>query len=74
MLELNEWDHKIKTHLDYISAGAEMIERHIDLLIGRPDFDTIAEHNVDLALLTLSTALRKVEKAKQELRNKPVVR
>ncbi len=73
-LELTEWDEKIKVHLDFISAGAEVISRHVNLILGQPDFNTIAMHDLDILIIDLTTILRQLEKTKQEFSNKPVVR
>ncbi len=73
-LELSDWDQKIKVHLDYISAGTEVIERHVNLILGQPDFNCIAMHDLDLLIIELTTILRRLEKTKQEFMNKDVVK
>lgn len=72
-LELIEWDQKVRYHLSMITAGADVIERHIRDLVGKPDFYTMAENDLDKQILALTDILKRLEKAKQEYHNKPVV-
>jgi hypothetical protein len=71
-LPLAEYDEKIGRHLKYIREGADMIVRHVDQMVFRPDFESLAEAEIEKAETWLVTALERVRRAKAEFRKKPV--
>ena len=72
-MSLEEWDAKIKHHLDFIEAGMDIIERHVSQLWGQPDFLTLARADLDRIGAILVSALARVEQAKMKYDSLPVV-
>jgi hypothetical protein len=71
-LDLAEWDQRIARHLHMIEAGAELCARHVDQMIFRPSFETIAETELVTLENILTTALRRVKQARESYDAKPV--
>jgi hypothetical protein len=57
---LEEFDQQIRPHLHGIEAGAEMCRRHVDQLVYRPTFNTLAFDELQTLEKTLRAALDKV--------------
>jgi hypothetical protein len=69
---LETWDARVKPHLDFIEAGANMAVRHAQALPFKPDFVTFAQDNLSEAERVLETALQKVREALKEYSSKKV--
>jgi hypothetical protein len=72
-LPLEEWDELIGRHLQLIEAGAEICENHAKQLFGVPEWETRAADQLDKAERLISSALLRLNKAKQEMKGKPHV-
>lgn len=59
-LSLERWDYLVGQHLQGISAGAEMCERHAHQMAFRPDFETLALDDLERAEKTIAAALEKI--------------
>lgn len=63
-----DWiDHRTGPHgdLDKIAAGSMMVDHHAKKLLCRPDWETAALIEMDLAILALRAALERVERARE---------
>jgi hypothetical protein len=65
-LTLEQWDAKIRPHLRGIEDGADMITRHVNHLMGKPDFETLAHHDLQCCEAVLANALERVIRALAE--------
>jgi hypothetical protein len=72
-MSLEEYDQKIGTHLDFISAATEVIERHINMMEGQPDFNTIAKSDLNQIVNTLYRVFTKLSAAQAKFEELPVV-
>lgn len=70
-MDLADWDVKIKPHLQFISAGAEMTARHARALPCKPDFKTIAQEDLAEARRVLEAALGNIIAAQAIYANRP---
>lgn len=70
-LTLFDWDVKVRPHLNFIEAGAEMAARHAKALPCRADFETRSEDELAAARTTLERALANVIAAQAVYANKP---
>ena len=70
-MNLSDWDMRVKPHLNFISAGAEMAARHARHLPCRTDFHTYAEDDLAAARVALEAALQNVIAAQAIYENKP---
>jgi hypothetical protein len=64
-MTLADFDINVKPHLHFIEAGAAMAARHASLLPCKPDFATIAEHELAEARGVLARALADIAQAQQ---------
>lgn len=71
-MSLQEYDAKIKPHLDYIEVGAEMAARHARALKIRPNFDTKAEAQLQETRRVLEAALAEINAAQSTYNSKPM--
>jgi hypothetical protein len=63
---------EIGRHLDLVGAGAEMAERHATMLAARPDFETLAEIDLNRCAAALRLALARIERAQAIYRDKEI--
>lgn len=70
-MDLMDWDTKVKPHLNYIEAGAEMAARHARMLLCRPDFTTHAQDALAETRKVLESALGTVIAAEAVYEAKP---
>jgi hypothetical protein len=70
-MRLEDWDVKVKPHLEFISAGAAMTARHARALPCKPDFPTIAQDDLTEALAALEAAMQNVRAALDAYASKP---
>jgi hypothetical protein len=71
-MDLQDWDVKVKPHLHFIEAGAEMAARHARLLLIRPDFTTHAQDELVQARQVLESALTTIKTAQEAYEAKPL--
>lgn len=71
-MTLAEYDERIGLHLHAIEAGADMVRSHVEQLVYRPAFDTLAFEHIEKLEGLLGSALEKVRGAKRAFREKPV--
>lgn len=64
-MSLEDWDSKVRPHLNYIRAGAEMAARHARALPLRPDFQSMAEVDLAETKAVLTAALAEIEAAER---------
>jgi hypothetical protein len=64
-MNLEDWDSKVRPHLNYIRAGAEMAARHARALPLRPDFQSMAEIGLAETKAVLVAALAEIEAAER---------
>jgi hypothetical protein len=72
-----DWiDHRTGPHhdLDKIAAGSMMVDYHAKKMLCRPDWETAALIEMDLAVLTLRAALARIERARETYLAKAVDR
>jgi hypothetical protein len=69
-MTLSDWDVKVRPHLHFIEAGAEMAARHAKSLSCRADFRTRAEDELTECRATLERALANVIAAQSIYANK----
>jgi uncharacterized membrane protein YfbV (UPF0208 family) len=72
-MTLEDWDQKVSPHLQFIEAGAAMAARHARQLVAKPDFDSLAEDELDKAFRVLAAALDQIITARKAYKNAPVV-
>ena len=72
-MTLEEWDVAIKPHLHGIQNGADMIKRHVDQMMARPEFETMAIDDLFRTQLALQNALDRLERARVIYGEKPTV-
>ena len=72
-LTMEEWDAQMGHHLEFIKAGAEMVWRHTKALNMRPEFQTMAESQIDDAMTLLVKALATLEMSKDKFKELPGV-
>lgn len=70
-MTLADWDQKVKPHLDFIMAGAEMAARHARALPCKADFKTLAEDELAQTRFVLEAALLDVIAAQTTYHSKP---
>lgn len=70
-MPLSDWDQKIKPHLNFIEAGAEMAARHARALVCRPSFTTHAQDELAEARKILESALGSIIAAEAVYDAKP---
>lgn len=71
-MSLEDWDSKVRPHLNYIRAGAEMAARHARALPLRPDFQSLAEIDLAETKAVLAAALAEIEAAERAYATTPV--
>jgi hypothetical protein len=71
-MSLAEYDEKVKPHLKYIEAGAEMAARHARSLKIRPDFATKAAAQLQETREVLEHALAEIDAAQATYNSKPM--
>lgn len=71
-MDLMDWDLKVKPHLNYIEAGAEMTARHARALLCKPGFTTHAQDGLEEARKVLEGALQAIVTAQATYEAKPV--
>lgn len=71
MMTLEEYDVKVKPHLEFIRAGAEMASRHARSLPIKPNFETKAEFDLVETRRVLTAALADIEAAQTAYASKP---
>jgi hypothetical protein len=72
-LTLEQWDAKIRPHLRGIENGAEMITRHVNQMMGKPDFETLAHHDLQACETVLAIALERVIRALADFERKKTI-
>ena len=72
-LTLEQWDEKIRPHLRGIENGADMITRHVNQMMGKPDFETLAHHDLQACETVLAFALERVIRALAEYDRKQAI-
>jgi hypothetical protein len=70
--EWRDWRTGPQGDLDKIAAASMMVETHAKRLLVRPDWETIAEVELDLAAMTLRAALARIERAQAIYREKGI--
>ena len=68
---LLQWQWDVRRHLDLIAVAADMCARHADELALKPDFETVAECNLNHCERVLANALTDVRRALEIYRSKP---
>jgi len=71
-MNLADWDVKVKPHLNYISAGAEMAARHAKALPCKLAFTTHAQDELEEARKVLEAALANIKAAEMAYEAKPL--
>jgi hypothetical protein len=59
-MDLADWDQKVRPHLQFIEAGAEMAARHARALPCRPEWQTKAQHELETTRKVLESALASI--------------
>jgi hypothetical protein len=72
-LSLAQWDVKVGRHLHGIEAGSEMVERHCRQMEFKPDFETLAFEQIEVAEAALTRSLERLQKAKADYQGKPSI-
>lgn len=72
-LTLEQWDRSVGHHLHLIEAGAEMTARHARQLLARPDWETLAQDEMQKTEKVLEGALGVVRAALADYGSKPLV-
>ena len=72
-MDLEEYDKKVGTHLDFIRHGTEMVVRHISHLEERPDFITLAEDELAQGISLIEESLDRLREAHKNYLSKPVI-
>jgi len=70
-MTLQDWDTKVRPHLNFIRSGAEMAARHARQLPLRPAFESRAQDELAEARTVLETALQKIIAAQAAYESKP---
>ena len=63
MMTVDEFGYSVSYHLKEIRAGADIIARHVDQMVFRPVFETLARDELGTLQQTLEHALSVVRKA-----------
>lgn len=71
-MSLHDWDLKVKPHLNYIEAGAEMTARHARALTCKLSFTTHAQDELAEARKVLENALAMIDAAQIAYEAKPL--
>lgn len=71
-MTLEDWDTKVRPHLNFIRSGAEMAARHARQLPLRPAFETKAQSDLAEARAILETALQQIIAAQTTYESKPM--
>lgn len=71
-MTLSDYDAKVKPHLNYIEAGADMAARHARALVCKPDFTTRAQDELAETRMVLENALASVKAAEELYASKPL--
>lgn len=74
MTTLEEWNAKVKPHLDFIAAGAEMAARHARLLPVRGWWRSSSQDELETARKVLEAALAEIAAAEVHFEQTPVER
>jgi hypothetical protein len=69
-MPLEQWDRDVGLHLRYIVAGTEMIASHVNQIPFRPEFETMAEDQMEFIERLLENKLECVRRARAEFRSK----
>jgi hypothetical protein len=69
---LQDWDTKVRPHLNFIRSGAEMAARHARQLPLRPAFESKAQDELAEARAVLEVALQRIINAQAIYHSKPV--
>jgi len=70
-MTLQDWDTKVRPHLNFIRSGAEMAARHARQLPLRPAFESKAQDELAEARTVLETALQEIIAAQAAYESKP---
>ena len=70
-MTLQDWDTKVRPHLNFIRSGAEMAARHAKQLPLRPAFESKAQDELAEARTVLEAALQKIIAAQAVYESKP---
>jgi hypothetical protein len=76
-MSLDQWhDYRTGPHrdLDLIASGSMMVEAAAKRLLARPDWETMAEVELDLAEMALRAALERLMRAQAHYRGKEIDR
>jgi hypothetical protein len=73
-MTLAEHDEKVRPHLNFIEAGAQMAARHARAIPVRMPFETRAQDELKETRAVLENALRAVIAAQEAYEAKPVER
>lgn len=71
-MTLEEYDAKVKPHLNFIRTGAEMAARHARALPVKPGFETLAEIDLAETRAVLTAALAEITTAQAIYAGKPL--
>lgn len=71
-MTLQDWDTKVRPHLNFIRSGAEMAARHARQLPLRPAFEAKAEDELAEARKVLEAALQQIVAAQASYEAKPI--
>jgi hypothetical protein len=71
-MTLQDWDTKVRPHLNFIRSGAEMAARHARQLPLRPAFESKAEDELAEARAVLEAALKQIVTAQATYASKPL--
>jgi len=71
-MTLQDWDTKVRPHLNFIRSGAEMAARHARQLPLRPAFESKAQDELAEARAVLEAALHQIKVAQVTYESKPL--
>ena len=71
-MTLEEYDVKVRPHLNFIRSGAEMAARHARQLPLRPAFESKAQDELAEARTVLEAALKQIVTAQETYASKPL--
>ena len=70
-LNMDDYDHEIGRHLRAIDFYLGWIERHVEEMSKRPDFETIAEHRLVKIRRTMHQVLDQLDATIEAYQEKP---
>jgi multidrug efflux pump subunit AcrA (membrane-fusion protein) len=71
-MTLEDWDKRVRPHLNFIADGSEIAARHARYLPTQPEWRTASQDQLDDARKALEAALEAVKAAQAEYEAKPM--